>query len=95
MANGEVIVSGSIVKFLASSIVTCLIAIGGYMVVWNADDAAFKSKVLVHLGNLDKEMLDVKEILKTVPPSNQKVTDLSERLRRLEDVVYQEQARSK
>lgn len=78
-------VSSSLVKMLAGTIMTSLIAIAGYMLVWNRDDAAFKKVVTLQLNNMEGDLSEIKQTMGVVPGNTQRINDLTDRVRRLEN----------
>jgi hypothetical protein len=77
-------ISSGLVKLIAATIMTSLIAIAGYMLLWNRDDAAFKRGVTLQLDNIEDNIEEVKDTIAIVPANTQRINDLSERVRRLE-----------
>ena len=91
--NEDVVhISPGLVKLLAGSIMASLIAIAGYMLIWNRDDAAFKREVIVQMLSIHDQIAEVKDTISAVPANTQRISNLedhlmdqSRRIEKLED----------
>jgi len=84
-ADGQVTISVWLVRTLAGSIIVGLTAIAGWMVVWNANDAAFKREVLIRTGIMAAQIEIIDNKLEIVPTNTEKIYGLEQRVKRLED----------
>ena len=57
--QGGYFIPAKVVNGLIIAIFTSLFTIGGYMVVWGLNDAAFKSRVLTELGYLKARVIEI------------------------------------